>query len=230
MRIALCLSGQLRFVEQCYYESIRPNILSLVNVDVFIHTWNISPEQIGSPFLNGGGHPIGDPVKQTILEDTKALYSPIKMVVEPQIQFPQDLWADRLMPGIRSDHMLSMFYSIHYANRLKKLHEESNRFKYDWVIRTRFDVATPSGQLQIPQLDNTNMYIPHGGFDTSSGYLDSLAYSNSDNMDTYSDTFKNVHNILDNSDIRVCGEYVLRKHIDKNKIGVVEVGTHKLYR
>ena len=41
MRIALCLSGQARFVEQGYREVIYPYILQNNSIDIFIHTWDI---------------------------------------------------------------------------------------------------------------------------------------------------------------------------------------------
>lgn len=229
MRIALCLSGQLRFVEQGYYESIKPNILELGNVDVFIHTWNISPEQVGKPFINGGGHPMGEPVKSTIAADTQRLYQPSRMIVEPQIQFESGKWADRTT-WYKSEYMLSMFYSIYAANELKKSYEQEHSFKYDWVIRSRFDITTPSGKLPLHSLNSSNLYIPTGGFDTINGYLDSLAYSNSENMDIYSNTYNNVHSIMESPDMRLVGEYVLRKHLDNNNLSVLEIGTHKLYR
>lgn len=229
MRIALCLSGQLRFVEQGFYDSIRPNILDTGNVDVFIHTWNISPEQIGKPFINGGGHPMGEPVKESIVEDTRVLYNPTKMVVEPQIQFESGKWTDRTT-WYRSEYMLSMFYSIYASNELKKSYEKEHNFKYDWVVRSRFDVTTPSGKLQIQELDSSNLYTPADVFDPINGYVDSLAYSNSKNMDIYSDTYNNVYSIMEDLNMKLVGEYVLRKHVDNHNINVIGIGTHKLYR
>ena len=35
MKIALCLSGQARFLEACYYESMKPNIIDDLNPDVY---------------------------------------------------------------------------------------------------------------------------------------------------------------------------------------------------
>lgn len=229
MKIALCLSGQLRFVEQGYYESINPNILKLGSVDVFIHTWTISPEQIGKPFINGGGHPIGEPVKASVVEDVRELYKPISMVAEPQIQFEVGRWADRTT-WYRSDFMLSMFYSMYASNELKKSYENEHSFTYDWVIRSRFDVATPSGELQLHHLDNSSLYVPADSFDSVNGYVDSLAYSNSPNMDVYSDTYNNVYSIMEDSTMKLVGEYVLRRHLDNSNINVVTLGTHKLYR
>ena len=41
MKIALCLSGQARSFEQGY-EYYKKNLLDHYDVDVFIHTWQLS--------------------------------------------------------------------------------------------------------------------------------------------------------------------------------------------
>ena len=50
MKIALCLSGQARFVEQCYNEVLYPYVLEGNNIDIFIHTWDIDKSQINKHF------------------------------------------------------------------------------------------------------------------------------------------------------------------------------------
>lgn len=229
MKVALCLSGQARFLEACYYDSIKPNILDRFHPDVFIHTWD-SADSIGKPFINGGGHIMGEPIRDGLMNKMLELYNPTSYIIEPQLPFEFGKWADRLMPGIRSDYMYSMFYSIYRSNELKKQYEQETSSTYDWVIRSRFDIATPSGPLPLPSLDSNMLYVAGDGFDTENGYLDSLAFSNSEIMDIYSSTYNQIDNIADNTDIRICGEYILRKHIDSNNIQVAEQGTHKLYR
>jgi hypothetical protein len=229
-KIALCLSGQARFLNQCYIESMYPNIISQNDVDIFIHTWDIDPNQIGKPFINGGGHVMGNPIHEKLIDELLELYKPIRYVIEPQIYFENGLWVDRCMPGIRSDYLMSMFYSIYKSNQIKSQYELDNNFKYDWVIRSRFDVSLPSGKLDFTDLDNQNLYTPRGVFDPNNGYLDSFAMSSSDIMDIYSDTFNQIHSIINNHEIRICGEYILRHNIDKHNINVIEHGDHKLYR
>lgn len=229
MKVALCLSGQARFLEACYYDSIKPNILDKFYPDVFIHTWDPT-DNVGKPFINGGGHAMGEPVSGDLISRMLELYNPTSYIVEPQVPFEFGKWPDRLMPGIRSDYMYSMFYSIYKSNELKKHHEQKISDTYDWVIRSRFDVATPSGPLPLHSLDNNKLYVAGGCFDPGSGYLDSFAFSSSEIMDVYSDTYNQIDNIANSTDIRICGEYVLRNHIDSNNIEVTEQGTHTLYR
>jgi len=232
MKIALCLSGQARSVEQTYWSSIKPNILDLGNVDVFIHTWALDKSQIGKYFLAAGVHHVGEPLEADLIEKTLEVYNPTKSLVEPQQDFLTIPHEPRHMPGFRSELVYSMFYSIYQSNLLKVQHEQEMGIVYDWVIRSRFDISTPSGPLLLSTLDNSNLYIPTGGFDTVNGYLDSLAYSNSNNMNKYSDIFNHLDTLLATPDRRLCGEYILRYYLDSGSanINVQEIGTHKLIR
>jgi len=230
MKVALCLSGQARFLETCYYESMKPNIIDDLNPDVFIHTWDAST-MVGQHFINGNGWVMGDKIPPNLMETMITLYKPKKYIIEPQKYFEHNKWSNRLMPSIKSDHLYSMFYSIYESNRLKKQYEYENNFTYDWVIRIRFDMAIPSGPLNLDKLDNNHLWVATGCFDNNNGYLDSLGYSNSQIMNVYSDTFNHIDDIADgNPNMGICGEYVLRKHLDKSKISVMETGTHKAYR
>ena len=230
MKVALCLSGQARFLETCYYESMKPNIIDDLNPDVFIHTWDTSI-MVDQHFINGTEGVMGDKIPYDLMETMISLYKPKKHIIEPQKYFEQNKWSDRLMPSIKSDHMYSMFYSINESNKLKKQYEDENNFIYDWVIRIRFDMAIPSGPLNLNNLTNDHLWVAEGCFNNRDGYLDSLGYSNSQIMDIYSDTFNHIDDIAnENPNMGICGEYVLRKHIDKNNISVMENGTHKVYR
>jgi hypothetical protein len=230
MKVALCLSGQARFLETCYYESMKPNLIDDLNPDVFIHTWDTST-MVGQHFKSGGGGIMGDKIPSNLMETVVNLYQPKKYIIEPQKYFESDKWSSRLMWGIKSDHLCSMFYSIHESNKLKKQYEYENNFIYDWVIRIRFDMAIPSGPLNLNELNNNHLWVATGCFDNVNGYLDSLGYSSSQIMDIYSDTFNHIDYIADNNpNMGICGEYVLRKHIDKNNILVMEIGNHRAYR
>ena len=88
MKIALCLSGQARFVEQGYREVIYPYILENNTIDVFIHSWDITPEQVGSKFLAGDIHPIGELIPPDLISQTLNLYKPVSYIFEEQLNFP----------------------------------------------------------------------------------------------------------------------------------------------
>ena len=188
MRIALCLSGQARFVEQGYREVIKPLIFDGKSVDVFIHTWDIDQSQIGNPFMAGKIHPVGSPVAADLIDYTIDLYRPVKHKREYQKPFPIVPWNDRHMPGFFSENAYSMFYSIYQANLLKILYEDEHNFKYDWVIRSRFDVQLNT-QLDFDAFDPQAVNVPNICFDPVNGYVDCFSFSNSYNMDVYANTY-----------------------------------------
>jgi len=229
MKIALCLSGQTRFVDQGYNEVLYPYILESNNVDVFIHTWDIDESQINKHFINGGGFAMGPVIKENQIQETLDIYKPISYKIEPQIQFEQNKFLGRLLPGIRSDYLYSMFYSIHQSNKLKSEYEDKNNFKYDWVIRSRFDVKLNS-KINFNEFNNNVINNPSGFFNPEKGYIDCFAFSNSKNMDVYSDTYNHIDDCMNDPTLQLCGEYILKRWIDTNNIPVISSIWHSLYR
>jgi hypothetical protein len=229
MRIALCLSGQTRFVYQCYKEILYPYVLKDNDIDIFIHTWDIDQSQINKHFINGGGHIMGPTIKENQIQETLDLYKPRHYKVEPQIQFELNKWSDRNLPGIRSDYLYSMFYSIFQSNKLKSEYENKNNFKYDWVIRSRFDVKLNS-KINFNDFDNNVINNPSGCFNSEKGYTDCFAFSNSKNMDVYADTYNHINDCMSDPALQLCGEFILRRWIDTNSIPVVSSIWHSLYR
>jgi hypothetical protein len=229
MKIALCLSGQTRFVDQCYNEVLYPYVLEGNNIDIFIHTWDINESQINKHFINSGGHIMGSAIKENQIQSTLDLYNPVSCKVEPQIQFELNKWADRTMPYIRSDYLYSMFYSIYQSNKLKSEYEIKNNFKYDWVIRSRFDVKLNS-KINFNEFNNNIINTPSGCLNNKQGYTDCFAFSNSTNMDIYSDTFNHIDDCMNDPTLQLCGEYILRRWVDINNIPVVSSIWHSLYR
>lgn len=228
MKIALCLSGQLRFLQQGYAENIFPFILQGNDIDVFIHTWAIDDEQDGKSYINGGGFAMGSPVNKSYMLDVLNLYRPVKYLIQQQIPFENGKYPERTMPGIKSHNLFSMFYSIYKSNQLKTEYEKENNFTYDIVIRCRFDIKLDK-KIDLT-VDMSKIYLPFNCFDTSNGYVDSVGYSSSNNMDIYSATFNNIDTIMTNYDIGFCGEYILRKQLDSNNLQINNTFWHSLYR
>lgn len=227
MKIALCLSGQLRFVERGFNEVIHPYILHDNSIDVFIHAWDINT-QVGTKFLAGDIHPIGDIITADLIDQTLHLYQPITYKIEHQLEFPILDWNSNHMPGFYSKNVYSMFYSIYQSNKLKCDHELKNNFKYDLVIRSRFDVKLDSA-IDFINLDKNVITTPIGCFDTANGYVDCFAIANSTNMNIYSDVYNHLDQYLDTTEL-LCGEYILKRHIDKNHIPVTSLMWHSLFR
>lgn len=228
MKIALCLSGQLRFLQQGYVENIFPFILQGNDIDVFIHTWAIDDEQDGKSYINGGGFAMGSPVNKSYMLEALNLYRPVKYLIQQQIPFENGKYPERTMPGIKSHNLFSMFYSIYKSNQLKTEYEKENNFTYDIVVRSRFDIKLDN-KLDFTK-DTSLLYMPFNCFDPSNCIVDSVGYSNSMNMNIYADTFNNIDDIMNNYDIRFCGEYILKKQLEINNVKVEHSFWHSLYR
>jgi hypothetical protein len=227
-KIALCLSGQARFLEEGYREVIYPYVLENNDIDIFIHTWAVDDNQDGKSYINGGGFAMGKPVTKGLMLDVLETYKPTKCLIQKPHSFEVGKYSDRAMPGIRSENLYSMFYSIYKSNQLKREYEKENNFKYDFVIRSRFDVKLNS-KIDFT-LPNSKMYLPNGCFDPIRGYVDCFGYSNSHYMDIYANTFNQVDHIMQTTNTKLCGEYILRKQLDGYKIQIEQLFWHSLYR
>jgi len=95
-------------------------------------------------------------------------------------------------PYEKSEHgsFGSMLYSIMMANELKKKYEIENNFRYDLVIRTRFDlVFHPSSMFILNNLMPRTIYCPGGNFGITStdverhGINDIIFWGDSQSMD-----------------------------------------------
>lgn len=151
MKIALCLSGQPRFIERAY-PSIYDSILAPNSPDVFVHTWfdksNLTPFRENNNWQNCSNNKPTENVDELIHK----LYNPIGWLFEPPATFKAN-WDLRktisvYMPGLLKDAdvydytinmMHCMWYSIYQSNHIKERYRLANGFEYDMVIRCRFD-------------------------------------------------------------------------------------------
>lgn len=206
MKIALCLSGQPRGIPfSC--EEIHKNLINAnPNVDIFLHAW-FDPEKIGKPY--GSAQPKQDGgmcgfIKEKTDEILLDSYKPKKYVIEPQKEFPHAR-AFKSAPTAKQEVMASIFYSIYKSNELKKEYEFENNFKYDCVIRTRYDLyyhqpicvadyddfykekIVVSSRYQSAQ-DN----LPWSKYNPM---VDIFAFSSSENMDIFCSVFPNMESL-----------------------------------
>ena len=205
MKIALCISGQPRVVEHGY-KCLEKNLIKDHNVDTFIHTWY--DKTITSTSEYGGGFTFNENVKQEILD----LYTPVSSIFEPPIN---------TLPGYDSRNtsmhyaQYCMFYGIKAANDLKLKYEQSCSFKYDVVIRTRFD----AGLLQPIDFDNLNTDTLYSidAINNSEVYCDWLLYGDSKTLDKVCNLYNDINEIKKNIK-PFCGEELLAYHLKSNNI------------
>ena len=127
MRIAICFSGQIRTgVESS--ENIKQFIGELYpHCDFFIHTWDLNtskPLFNPSPELIYGNEQIITKTPSDSYTKIYEIYSPIKMTIEKHIF---------------SSEKIPLYYSWKKSIESKIEYERENNFKYDYVIKLRFD-------------------------------------------------------------------------------------------
>jgi hypothetical protein len=217
MKIAVCISGQPRFLEEGY-KQIYDNIISKYNdVDFFIHTW-WQDDMIGEQLVKAKDdtYKLDDFGKLRMYNypiDTIELimkyYKPKIILNEPQIKFKT--LDDVDYESINPVSLYSMFYSIKISNELKKFYEIKNNFKYDVVIRCRFDILIEKFEINLYNFDSSfiNTHSVGNGFPN-----DQLAISNSENMDYYSSLFDKIEEYYNNGFRGFVGERLLRHHLN----------------
>ena len=147
MRIALCLSGQLRNVKSGF-RFINENIIQNYDVDTYVHTyWNQSQvNKSFTPFHN-------EPQNTTALQDVLDLYKPRIMTSEPPKQFDLKTYQANQFEGpYRVYASLSMFSSIY--NCYKTI---INLKDYDFIVRCRFDLGIMT-KIDFTKLEPTKLY------------------------------------------------------------------------
>ena len=188
--VAVCFSGQSRT-----WRTAKENILRYynfgenVNVDFFIHTWNINQYR-NKHDTNWIDRP-NEPVSPTELEELSIAFNPKKIELQ---QYNENdyctLWS-------------ALLYTFKKSIWLKRQYEIENDFRYDLVIKTRLD-------MNYPQTGLCNLRFPLSKFhlhtvQNMTGYStmpilpkfpsefnyncfdDVLFYSNSPTMDIISD-------------------------------------------
>lgn len=198
------MSGQPRNIIPGFH-STKKSIIDGNNVDVFIHTWH-DPSKAGQSWdrqINNGNKPVifPDNLEQTV----KDSYNPIIIVFEnpKDFSYPKEvLPVDGYI--INDEHrrdyndpvwrgrQLSQMYSVHQANLLKKEFENALGFKYDLVIRARFDLK----YNHVISLKNRNPDVFHIPDRPHDELADKFAFSSSANMDYYSEIYLHIENYV----------------------------------
>jgi hypothetical protein len=221
MKIALCLSGRPSYLKKGY-ESLYDKILSKYNVDCFVHTW-WDPGQENTtayfaPNLSYGRKYIWEP---DTLEFIQKKYNPKIFLNEPQLIFKPYSEVNYGMGS--SHHIHSFMYSLYYSNQLKKFYEEKNSFKYDLVIRSRFDVILEKFNICLNEIDSNYVYSGSATPDPNIKKIikSDFSFGSSKCMDVYSSIFPNFDYCFKNID-KLGGIFVPENLIsfilDKNNI------------
>jgi hypothetical protein len=214
MRTAILLSGQVRDAKECF-PTLQEHIIEAYNADVFIDTW--VPE---SQVLDHRGQLISDNLSpQQIL----SLY-------KPKLAMFEDFNSSPLFNRIREykienktaydgsyawetkvENIFYMYYKVWRCFHHMAHYEAINDFKYDVVIRMRFDLAFDS----FPMIDVKPgiVYAP-AGFDHRGGINDLLSLGARETMEKVCALFANLVE-YSSSGVGFHPESILRTHMDK---------------
>jgi len=156
MRIAVCLSGQIRTGIE-----VSPNILRFIGellpyTDFFIHTWNT--ETISLHALNGRDKSVINDifvVNPYKIEKIKKIYKPKNIRIDSVEEYKKY----REKKIIKENNgliagLIPMFHSIYECNQLKINYEKQNKIEYDFVIRMRFDVVYENGHTLLSEIEH----------------------------------------------------------------------------
>jgi hypothetical protein len=155
MRIAVCLSGQLRQWklgaknQKWFWTTLNRHSQPVeVQVDYFAHTWDYSWDRPGVSQEYSERN-----VSQDELQEFKNTFNLKELEVDSRTQ---DSFRG-------NDHWSALFYSLSKSLLQKKRYELENNFKYDIVVKSRPDVVfNPGNVFAHPPLHNSVIFSTHG--------------------------------------------------------------------
>jgi hypothetical protein len=215
MRIAICFSGQPRFIEECY-PGIKSNIIDSNGnheIDIFVHTW-FSPDITGKVLYHNlfSSFSGNAKIKENSIDRIKELYNPKEIRVESPLNFKptvdynggfntqirvcEEMGMNKNdFIQMRLNSIYSSLYSIMQSNLLKKKSELEGGFTYDFVLKLRFDNIINS---PIILSDFDPNYLYHQEMNNAEFEIaDWINFSSSKNMDSYSSVFLTLENLAD---------------------------------
>lgn len=203
MKIALCLSGQPRSFEKAF-EYVNKNLLSVYDVDVFFHSWKASD----------------DYTQRNNFIKIHDLYKPIYGFFDSPL--PETTNSDLVVPNAShpSNFCTSMFYSIYRANDFRIRHEIMQGKRYDFVIRSRFDLAL-NKIIDFNSFEGNTVYVSKD-CDGPSLLNDQFAIADSDTMNVYASTFLNLRRLY-YSGVKFCGHELLFENLVLSNVKIEKI-------
>lgn len=213
MRVALCFSGQPRYLMQTY-PYWRNCIIDRYSADVFVHTWKT---------------PLDPAHNQWVSDTVVSLYNPVSFQFETPVEFDVSSYTDRIWPfRITPSAQFSQFTGVQRSQQLRHRHEAAQGFVYDVVVRARFDWYLKRVDFEKNNCVNTARTPTLDGHrflwrdQQLVGISDQFAYGSSEIMTTYGDMVDNIYNLYHNERVDFCGELFLRAHLAYHNLPIKE--------
>jgi hypothetical protein len=218
-KIAIIFAGQLRCFDYIV-DNLLQNVINYYNADVFCHTWT-SNEKDGTPNLDKNEietklqklNPKKIQIDEFILEKYVTDENLLKKYKDPK-----DNWY-----GSRSPRTIAHYYSVYAANELKKQYEIENNFKYDFVIRSRYDmelkdVLYPLSELLKLDINSFYMHTHSSSNNVNPG----VYFGGSEVMDKVSSMYT-FFNTYFNQGIIIFDECVFNHHLKYQNINIKRI-------
>jgi hypothetical protein len=193
MKVAVCISGQLRTYEECYANLIK-NILAPLNADVFMQVWDTVGASHKEKIAN---------LDQVDEKKLIAMYNPKKLVIEKQPEGASDELYGKKVPQTLKEteplhykSALSMYYQIKMCNDLAVNYAAENGFKYDIIMRVRPDTMfleqVPQKYLQKVIDNSTLLYFVDYAINTKYAVCDKFAFGGTEGMSSYASVWDKI--------------------------------------
>jgi hypothetical protein len=213
MRVALCLSGLPRALQEGY-SSLYKHIIEKYNPDIFIHIWTeqlyYNPSEIVKPYE--------EYIKS--VEFIMRMYKPKSIMIDKhhilKPEYQKYTEVNRYKGSIRHVYnMFSMYESLYLSNKLKIQYESNNNFIYNCVIRSRFDLNIIK-DIELENYDMNKLNI-EANSNPDKELTDYFAFGTSKIMDIYSDIYNHTSEIC-NTATDIYPEKIFKLYILNNKI------------
>lgn len=243
MKVALCLFGQPRFINEVS-PYILQNLCEGYDVDVFFHLWFDEDLQSKPYKYGGGGQWEKQRIPPTAIEDALKIYNPKKYKVEKSKVFKDSTiktdycyypngelvpWSKHWKESDEPDYIprminnwMSYHYSVNQVNLLRREYEYENDFKYDWVVKSRTDSVVQQ-KIKYEDYDPSVVNYP-GWLNQPDGMInDYLNFGGPKAMNAFMSTFCFMDSLFERCDQEFGGawsnEMLHRKALDIFGIG-----------
>lgn len=218
MKVALMLSGLTRSASLCF-GSIDRHILSKYDVDVYIHTWDVSNVSLDEKTID----------KELDMNELESLFKPKRMVVENYFDIRNKLVEKySRYPKIEGtpERSMSMFYKLEQCFNLID-------DRYDFIIRSRMDIMMDS-DIRYNELDFSSINIPNNqsrqtqiidGYaysipHDSHGIIDSFSIGKYDQMKKYCNVYSNLDTMCIEMGLLYHPEFILKKNLEIQSVNI----------
>lgn len=201
-KVAVIISGHMRTYKKCAASQIK-YLIKPLDADVFISTWNtlgFAARKIPKQYRSQEGpfdaeditKYYGEHVKNFNVEDHDSLAG---LFDRMEATNPSSGQPNSIYPVYQGQHsiqkikrLISMWYKVFDANRLREEYEKEEEFQYETIIRIRPDLLFENSCLINPIPGA--IYFP--AVQTFSGWNDQFAIGKRDEMSTYCRLYERI--------------------------------------